>query len=339
MLKKILVILVIAIISSQMVFAEEVVGTENIITDTGTETVDEILEESNRIIGEETAREAKLIRESIFGAEIRLLQLRKNVLRTTIMQEEIIIILEDRIDVTELEEILEELNLILEQLEEKDANDLSVEYFVGIKQDSLELTKNFREIVSDELTSEEKIRVREKVEENEELRTINTEIVQKIRMMNANRVKAQLQRMGSINDEIAGRIQTGLINAKEARNKLKQEFAKLDQNKMIEAKERIEESIKENIERGLEIRKNILENIVNQRKEILEERLTRLGEQLNQKQEQIKEKIMERQRIVEETRKDINDVFKAVEESSREIVQTALNIQNTVRNNTNTNRG
>lgn len=176
------------------------------------------------------------------GAEIRLLQLEKAIVRRIAIGE-LVVAAFDSIgqDTTELSTILDSLEELRIKVSETDptAED-RVEQFVSLKAEAIELIKSFKDIahtMKDSLSEEQLEELRTAFKEiNEdrkpELETIKAKIRERIRFHNAEKVKEFL---GEDAKDLAQRIQNGEITKDQIRAELRNSFSKLseDQKKGI----------------------------------------------------------------------------------------------------------
>lgn len=167
---------------------------------------------------EDTAAETEAMMYP-FGATVRFLQLRKPVMRNTLHAQRVIEVLSETANETvieELQSILDELEQVKEEIAaihtENGNTDELVEKFVDLKSDAKELTMQFREIASAELSQEQKEQLRtEFSEERLELKELKETITNKIRQFNAGRVKEHFETMGISNETFIEHIENGKV--------------------------------------------------------------------------------------------------------------------------------
>lgn len=247
-----------------------VVGTAPQLTD------QEAVQIDAEAIDGETEEETDLISESGLGAEVRILQLRKAIMKNYIIGQEVVNLLKVRGEnVTELEGILAEISLLKDEVGKLDPNSANaVESFVNIKRDARQLSQDFRGIAQSLLTADDKQAIAEALKANEELSNINPEIRNAVQNLNAQRVQNALQRMGAQDDGLVERIRSGNATKMEIINALKNAYNSLSDEGKTQARQRI----KELIQTRKELRANISAKI---KAEHFDVRMKRALERLN----------------------------------------------------------
>lgn len=187
----------------------------------GDENVEE--EQTDVEIDEETQNETRVI-EYPYGAEIRLLQLQKNILKSIIKGEMIISVLK-RIDVntTELETIVAELKILLDEVRSADpSSPNATQEFVDLKYDAIELVKEFRdtlkELVNDEIMNQLREMIREAT--CEEAQNLTIRIRNRIRLYNRNQLHRLYQIIGETNTSLLDEYMNGNITREELINQI-----------------------------------------------------------------------------------------------------------------------
>ncbi len=319
--------------------------TEEGVTEEEAESVDE------EAIDEETANEIELIVESGLGAKVRLLQLKKAILRSYIIGTEVVNILEEKgEDVTELEAILAEIKLLEEEADNVDSEaETAIEDYINIKRDLMDLNQEFRKIASPKLSANDRQAIMDTIKNNEELSSLDEEIKQVMRELNAERVEKALERMGLTDEDLIEKIKSGDATPEEVREALRNAYGQLGPKEKEQAKERFKEIIrnKQEIKRDikdktkaehLEVRRQraleraeklpeevreIAKERINQQVKKLEQIREKLAEQLKERKanlEQIKERIQERrENIKEEFEQRREELRQKAEEIRQEI--------------------
>lgn len=173
------------------------------------------------------------------GAQVRLLQLEKEVLRRFLYGEQVLEYIDNSsLNITgenlaKLEVIVSELGDVKDEIVaelEKPANETTVEMFVSLKDRAINLTQEFRTILRESLSPEERKAMRDNVEEKKfpELEEFNGQIKSKIMEFNRNRVSEMLQNMGITDDDLMARLESGNITAAELKNIVKSRFRELN---------------------------------------------------------------------------------------------------------------
>ena len=142
-------------------------------------------------IDNETEDEIEIMNTTL-GAEIRLLQLEKAILKNLLKGEQAVVVLQAMdYNTSELETILAEMRLVLEEVQAANASDNdSVQQFVDFKSDARKLTKSFREIIK-ELLSGDKIKgLKEQIRGivGDELQNYSKKIQNRIKQFNRNQI-------------------------------------------------------------------------------------------------------------------------------------------------------
>ena len=171
----------------------------------------------------ETEEEIEIMNNSL-GAEIRLLQLEKAILKNLLKGERAVEVLKAMgYNASNLSSILTEMRLLLEEVNETDpsSND-SVQVFVDLKIKAINLTKQFRETVKalldDEKIKELKERVRELV--GDELQNYSKKIRNRIRQFN----RIQLHRLygiiGETNNSLIEDYEKGNVSLEQVKSQI-----------------------------------------------------------------------------------------------------------------------
>ena len=180
---------------------------------------EETEDEQEEVINQETQQEIEVMNTSL-GAEIRLLQLQKALLKNIIkanMTIEVLKVLD--FNTSGLEEILDQMKDLLEDVKvaNTSSND-SVEIFVELKNQSRNLTTQFREALKDLLDEITLKELRQRIKENfsEEFQELNKNIRNKIRQFNRNQLYKLYGLIGNasdsfIQDYLNGNITLGTV--------------------------------------------------------------------------------------------------------------------------------
>jgi len=195
-------------------------------------------------IDNETLKETQIMNNSL-GAEIRLLQLQKAILKNILKGAMAVEVLDDlEFNVTALEAILSEMKDLLEEVKEANtSSNESVQIFVELKYEAKNLTTQFRETIK-ELLDEEKLneiraRIREMV--SEELQDFSKWIRSRIRQFNKN----QLYRLYGIIGEADNTFINEYLNETVSLTQVKLQINKLINQKTKEQRYEIYSQIKE----------------------------------------------------------------------------------------------
>jgi len=171
----------------------------------------------------ETEEEIEIMNNSL-GAEIRLLQLEKAILKNLLKGERAVEVLKAMgYNASNLSSILTEMRLLLEEVNETDpsSND-SVQVFVDLKIKAINLTKQFRETVKalldDEKIKELKERVRELV--GDELQNYSKKIRNRIRQFNRNQLHRLYGVIGETNNSLIEDYEKGNVSLEQVKSQI-----------------------------------------------------------------------------------------------------------------------
>jgi len=192
------------------------------------------------------------------GAQVRLLQLEKALAKSVITGEivvEAIVKNHPEEDVSELNSILDEMELLVEEVQgmsaEGDAGELAQQY-VDIKSAARGLAKEFREAVKGILTTEDRREIVEAGKETgkELLEELGEAIRNAKREMNAYHVENVLAAMGTENPELIEQIANGKAELARVRENVRSAFGSLDSGEKTAALAKIREmKAKRNVSR------------------------------------------------------------------------------------------
>ncbi|MBN1503404.1 hypothetical protein JW930_07735 [Candidatus Woesearchaeota archaeon] len=241
--------------------------TTTTVADTTTTTAEETTtttlpeEEEEEEETEEDMDEAEIMHEPL-GAKIRLLQLLKRVMRNRIYGEHVVEVIEDEgydVDTTELEDIIEQFKDLEDEINELLDSELgadSVEQFVEMKREAIDLTKQFRDIVRDELTIAQRQTIRDSVERGDfsELDDVDQQIRSNVREHNKNKVMFMLENLGIEDEELLEKVEAGDITVPELRDLIKNKFKGLEN----QHKRQFVNKVKEERIKRLSVRNRVL---------------------------------------------------------------------------------
>lgn len=184
-----------------------------------------------------------------YGARVRMLQLLKRVTRNYIYGEHVIDQIEENdfdIDTSAPEDILSEMEDLKQNIEDSLEGDLgqdSVDDFIEFKAKAINLTRQFREYVSEELTIAQRQAIKDKVDKEDfsELSGINQQLRNAVRDHNRERVMFLLEKLGAEDEELLARVESGDITVAELQELVKQKIRKVAANVKKQFVERIKE--------------------------------------------------------------------------------------------------
>ncbi|UCD13275.1 MAG: hypothetical protein JSW60_06875 [Thermoplasmatales archaeon] len=192
----------------------------------------------------ETEEEIGIMNNSL-GAEIRLLQLEKAIVKNLLKGERAVEVLKAMgFNTSNLELILAEMRLLLEEVQDADpgSND-SVRVFVDLKIDAKNLTKQFRETVKELLDNEKIKELKERVREivGDELQNYSKKIRNRIKQFNRN----QLHRLYGIIGETNNSLIDEYGNSNVSLDQVKSQICKMVNQMTKEKKYQIFSEVKE----------------------------------------------------------------------------------------------
>ncbi|MFA5764277.1 MAG: hypothetical protein WC915_05715 [archaeon] len=281
-------------------------------TDAETELEEEVASEA---IDQETQVEIALMQDSL-GAKVRVLQLQHAALKSYLVGNEVIAILTERADVSEMQAIQAEISLLKDEAFALDENsETAVADFVAIKRDLRASVSQFRSAVNSQLTVEEKATIRANVSVNEELIALNQTIKETIREHNASKVKSMLGKMNVNNQEVINKIKAGELTLEQIRNRVKEEYKQLQS----EEKELVKQEFAAKInaqEKILETkRENIVKNYIEVQKERIQNRLEQLSQEQKEKLQANKDQMIQK----------LNQVKESLQQKNQELTQVRIN--------------
>lgn len=222
---------------------------------------------------EEDEEEIADISNSNFGAEVRLLQLEKHIMRNVLVGTTVVEYLQDKnssLNLTKLEAILDQLEDLLEEVREtpREGNKTELaQTYVDLKYEAILLTKEFREEVRDLLGTDDRKDIRDAIRESEseQLEEINGLVLQASREFNANLAQRLLAGMNISNSSLIEQIRSGEATMAEVRAEIRNAFGELNNSvkKQVLTKTR-ERIIQQNIAKNM-IKNEIKENFENNR--------------------------------------------------------------------------
>lgn len=186
----------------------------------------------NEYIDKETQQQTEIMNTNTMGAEIRLLQLEKAIIKNIEKGEQILTIINDsEYNITDLQVILAEFYLLQEEVQTADPNATdAVSTFVDLKLDAVNLTKEFREILQATVNNSTIGQLQQRIgnmTSNQTTNVTNT-IQSKIRQYNAHQFRYLYQLLGENRSDWISKYQNGSLTT----NQVKQNLTKrIQQNK------------------------------------------------------------------------------------------------------------
>ncbi len=225
------------------------------------------------------------------GAEIRLLQLERSLVRNGLVGARVIEMIQishPEFDITETQNKLNELEVLLEDVKNYNLEENSetvVENFVAMKKEALLISQEFKNMTSTKLSTQNREAVRLMVNATEvnELAPINEAVKATIRLYNAEKIGNLFSSMDVNNSELLQRIRTGEATKTQAMTSLKERFNGLNTEIKTQAEARIKEATSKRL---------VAENSLAQRAQNLsQEKLNQRLSQRSQKVDDLNERI------------------------------------------------
>ena len=191
---------------------------------------------SDGYIDKETQQQTEIMNNKL-GAEIRLLQLEKAIIRNIEKGEQILLFInESDIDSTNLQVILAEFDLLLEEVQHADYNSSeAVSIFVDLKHDAINLSKEFREIVHGLFTNSMYNQIRQKIRNMtcNQTQNLSNSIKNKIRQYNSDQFLNICQLIGENHSREIVCYQNGSMTQKQMKHNITHRFNQTDTEKQF----------------------------------------------------------------------------------------------------------
>lgn len=249
-------------------------------------------------VDDETEEEIEIMNNSL-GAEIRLLQLEKAILKNIVKGERAIEVLKGLgYNTTELESIIEELKLVLSEVQAADpsAND-SVKVFVDLKHDARKLTKEFRDALREMVKGQKYKEIKERIQQmvKEQNQSLTKQIRNRIKQFNRNQLHRLYGIIGEpVNNSILEKYQNGNYSLEEAKGQVSKMVNKMMKHKKENIFSELKKQKIKNQINATETYENTTESFNIREQERLQNRLNKAEEKSNQQlMEKIQEKINE----------------------------------------------
>jgi hypothetical protein len=179
------------------------------------------------------------------GAQVRLLQLEKSITRNYLYGDKVVQYIKDNsLNISEdvlnaMEDIVSELKDVKDSVAEeidKEPGETTVETFVDLKDRAINLTQEFRSLVRDYLTVEQRQAIKNSVDKKDfsELDDLNEQIRNRVREFNKERVRDMLNYLNITDEELLQRVESGNITAIELRKLVMDKFREQTQERKRE---------------------------------------------------------------------------------------------------------
>jgi len=159
-----------------------------------------------------------------FGAEIRFSQLEKSVTNNIYKGQLIITNLSELgYETLDLETILLEMEMLLGEIQAVDINDSEAVYlFVVLKQDAIDLSNEFREVLNQLLDDETRAALQEAIKNSvcEKAKGLQSSIQNKVKLYNAEQLKEIFRILGESNNQDLQKFKNGTMSLMQVKQKL-----------------------------------------------------------------------------------------------------------------------
>jgi len=189
------------------------------------ETDDQDENETEDDVDDKTEKEIEIVNNT-FGAEIRLLQLEKALLKNILKGEMAVqVLIGLNFTTNELESILTKMKALLEEVRAANtSSNASVEIFVFLKNESKNFTTQFREtirgLLNDTSLSELRVRIKEMLNASGQLDDYNKRIINLIRTFNGNQLYRLYGLIGEANSPFVNEYLNGTLPLNETKLQL-----------------------------------------------------------------------------------------------------------------------
>jgi len=194
------------------------------------------------------------------GAEVRLLQLKKQVVKNSLWGEHILSVIDQKdynVSTDVLADVVDQMDELGEDIDKAIASEEStVEAFVEMRQLASDLTRQFREYVTSALTVAQRKEIRDELElsDFQEVKEIQDQIRDQVHEFNKERILDILDRMGVEDQDIIDRIEAGDITVGELKQLAKEHFRKIEEKQ----REQFLKHAEQEREKMLEIRNRVI---------------------------------------------------------------------------------
>lgn len=232
------------------------------------------------------------------GAQVRLLQLEKSITRNILAGAQVVEYIQEKYpgaDVTELNSILDELELLVEEVQGLPTEGIGEELaqaFVGAKKDARDLSKRFRETARSLLGKADRALIKERVRNmnQNQVQKLNKEIKEKVCLHNAEKLRQFLENAEKEDPDLVEQASNCKIGLKEVKKRVRTVYGSLgDLKKGI-----VFALITEEVEDGEEFGSNALEKAKANRLEKASQRAEQRSQKLAERAEELEEKGLEK---------------------------------------------
>jgi hypothetical protein len=225
--------------------------TEDLDIDNETKDLDIDNETEDLDIDSNTTKEIEIMNNSL-GAEIRLLQLEKAIIKNLLKGEMAVEVLKGLdYNTSDLEAILSEMKNLLDDVKAVNtSSNNSVQLFVEYKHEAINLTKQFRETIKELLNGEKLKEIRERIKEmmSEELENCSKMIRNKIKQFNRNQLHNLYGIIGETNNTFVEEYLDGNISLAQLKIQIGKTINQMNKERKYEIFSEIkEENIKKKI--------------------------------------------------------------------------------------------
>jgi hypothetical protein len=192
------------------------------------------------------------------GAEVRFLQLELSIERNILTGGQVLEINPD----PQLESILDDLRNLLEEVREVDmdkpASELAAD-FVVLKKQATELTSQFRQIASVNLSELQRTQINERTRNMEQVRSHEARITSAKNEFNANLLRNILNGLEAEDADMVQQLRNSQMNLEQVKNRLRFLFNELPAESKVRVTQRLQERVQEATAQGERARTQVRE--------------------------------------------------------------------------------
>ena len=219
------------------------------------------------------------------GAEVRLLQLEKRITRNILVGTKVVEAIQEynsSTDVTELDSILDEMEVLLDEVKNTKIEGTSEELaqkFVDMKSDAINLSQEFREKSKPYINAEVRVLIVNKTKniEKDELKNISDIIKDARNDYNAYRLNLTLTALGIEDNELIEKVRNGTATVQEIKDVIKEYLKGLTSDEKKEPLMKIKEARSKRAVYGQAVKAIIISNKLQRMSNRLEIRSDKLN--------------------------------------------------------------
>ena len=213
---------------------------------------------NDEYIDKETQHQTEIMNNNTLGAQIRLLQLEKAIIKNIEKGEQILSIINNsEFNLTKLEVIIAEFYLLKQEVQRSDPNATNaVKTFVDLKHDAVNLTKEFRETLRSTIntTTYNQLQQQTRNMTCNQTQNLTKQIQSKIRQYNTKQFRSLYKILGENNPEKLTNYQNGTLTQLQLKQNLTK---KIQQNKTTNQYEFLTSLKQQKIQQKIQTQNNI----------------------------------------------------------------------------------